>query len=451
MSRGTVACAIAIACISFSEIARAGTDDNGTYWATAPEQEAPAPARHERIEYTPTHAPPFEPPAARFGARGQLVMTGNTTLALSYTTYSDSDASAFSASFAPALDYFVVKNLAIGLRLNVGYGDSRGYGADSSLVDTKSSSVLVGPRVSYNVPLGRFVSWYPSVSFAAGYTQRKETLVSGSSLSIAGSAVGAPSTSEADAQVNIDASIYFHPRSHVLFGIGPSFSHDFARVQGGPDVGAQVTTIGGGITVGGYWGGDRNGSQDDESAPPRRSLRSFGDAHEIVFTNEVLTQGYWTTHAGIGSTSGNLQFLLAADYFVIPHLSIGGAVSASYALTKGIDAATQLPVTYQSDSYGAALRLGCQIPLFDTVSLYPRVSFGGGEQDSDEFSGLEENAHSNGYFNVSAYAPLVVEIAPHFFAGFGPSFSHDLSRSDQYGYNNRATIVGAGAELGVWL
>lgn len=448
MSRGNIAFAIVIASISFSEFARA--DDEGSYWTAPTAVDLQPPPKPPRVEYIPTHAPPFEPPAARFGARGQVALLGGTSVGLSYTSYGGSNARYFSASFVPALDYFIVENFSIGLQLSAGYSDNGGYGADSSFINVRSSHLLVGPRVSYNIAIGRSVSFYPSASFDFGYTRSDETLESGGSLSIP-NAVASPSTTEADAQINVAARLYFHPRSHVLIGFGPSFSHDFARVQGGPDVGAQTTSFGFGVAVGGYWGGDRSTAHDDAHAPARRSLRAFGDAHEIVVTNELLTNGSWTTHAGTGSNGGNLQSLLAADYFLAQHFSIGAIVSGAYAVTNGVDPNNQAAVKTQTDSLGLGLRFGVQIPLVDTVSVYPRLTFSGGERDFDSTSIASENKNSILFANIAAYVPLVVEVAPHFIVGFGPSISHDLSAVDESGRPNPATTVGAAAEVGVWL
>lgn len=440
MSRGLIACAIGVACISFSLKTRA--DDVPYYLRPSPPGSS---ALHDDGRpISPPRAPPFEPVSARFGAKGQFVMTGNTDVGLSYSTYDGSSARFFNATFSPAIDYFVVKNLAIGLRVSASYGDNRGYAADGTVVDTKSSSVLVGPRVSYNVALGRYVSWYPSVSFVAGYAQSSRAPVTGPIIT--GGALDLSSTSEADAQVNIDASLYFHPRSHVLFGIGPNFTHDFARIQGGPDLGAQTTSLGAGVTVGGYWGGERSGTRHDEpTAPPRRTLRKLGDAHEVVFTNAFVTQGGITTHGSTGLTSGDYEFTLAADYFVAPHVSIGGFVSGSYELSSGVDAQTNSYVKNESDSVGLGFQVGAEIPLVDAISLYPRAALSLNSQHFDDISGSAENDSGVGGFHVALFVPIEVEIAPHFFAGFGPDIGHDLTGQPS------ATSIGAGAELGVWL
>jgi len=205
------------------------------------------------------------------------------------------------------------------------------------------------------------------------------------------------------------------------------------------------------VTVGGYWGGDRIASREADIGPPQRTLRKFGDAHEVVVTNEVLTEGYWTTHAGTGSTSGYLEGLVAADYFVLRHFSVGGFVSGSYSTSTGVDAQTKLTVKAQTDAVGIGFRLGYQIPIFDSVSLYPRATISTGVSDFDERSGASENSYNMAFATVGAFVPIIVEIAPHFFAGFGPGVSHDLTNSYSYGYQNRETTFSAGAELGVWL
>ncbi|MEO8877541.1 MAG: hypothetical protein ABI461_18240, partial [Polyangiaceae bacterium] len=114
-------------------------------------------------------------------------------------------------------------------------------------------------------------------------------------------------------------------------------------------------------------------------------------------------------------------------------------------------ATTNLSVRDQSDAFAIGFRLGFQIPLFEPVSLYPRGTMSLMARDFDETSGGRENANGVAGLSVGLYAPIDVEIAPHFFAGFGPSINHDLSNDDNYKRENLETTIGIGAELGVWL
>ena len=56
---------------------------------------------------------------------------------------------------------------------------------------------------------------------------------------------------------------------------------------------------------------------------------------------------------------------------------------------------------------------------------------------------------------ATGYVPLVVQVAPHFIAGFGPSISRDLTSTLTFAQgqqvSNNATTLGAGFFLGGWL
>ena len=112
----------------------------------------------------PEPPPPAEPVAPRFGAPGELVITGDSSLGVSSTRYASSDASAFSAAFSPGLDVFVVRGLSLGIDVNLGYSSSKGYGAAGQLVSRTSTTLAGGSRLGFNVPLGDVASWYPRVT-----------------------------------------------------------------------------------------------------------------------------------------------------------------------------------------------------------------------------------------------------------------------------------------------
>ncbi|MGA7121967.1 MAG: hypothetical protein WBY94_17800, partial [Polyangiaceae bacterium] len=96
-----------------------------------------------------------DPPSARFGSPGQFVVTGGSDVAVSSTSYSASQATNLAATFAPALQYFIVRDVSVGLDVGLSYSDNKGYGADGSSVETKTTSLNVGPRIGVNIPLGR--------------------------------------------------------------------------------------------------------------------------------------------------------------------------------------------------------------------------------------------------------------------------------------------------------
>jgi hypothetical protein len=138
----------------------------------------------------PTAAIPDVPPVvirrANFGDAGVSVITADSSLGITSTEYSQSEARRFSASFSPGFDYFVIRRLSVGLDLTIAYGLGRGYGADGSLVETMITAIGGGPRFGLDVPLGEVVSFYSRATLGVESVHRESRLVSGRSLSTAG-------------------------------------------------------------------------------------------------------------------------------------------------------------------------------------------------------------------------------------------------------------------------
>ncbi|MGH7272579.1 MAG: hypothetical protein ACREJ3_19290 [Polyangiaceae bacterium] len=93
----------------------------------------------------------MKPPAPRFGAQGEVVITGSAYASVFSQQWDSSDASSWGIAFGPQVDWFILRNLSLGFDFEAQYSDSKGYGADGSLVDTRYSLVSGGPKVGYNV------------------------------------------------------------------------------------------------------------------------------------------------------------------------------------------------------------------------------------------------------------------------------------------------------------
>src|SRR5208282_2385922 len=125
------------------------------------------------------------------------------------------------------LDYFFVRNLSIGFDVAAGYSDDKGYGADGSLDETKTTSISGGVRLGVNVPLGDLFSFYPRVTLGLEQTRQAESVVSGGTDSVATS-VGSPATTKTGPWVNAFAPLLFHATPHFFLGVGPRVEHFFA-------------------------------------------------------------------------------------------------------------------------------------------------------------------------------------------------------------------------------
>ena len=400
---------------------------------------------------------PAAAPGPTFGRRGQVAVYGGANIGASSSSFDGSSATRTSYVFAPGLDYFVAENIAVGLSIDAGYADTKGYGADSSLVDTRTTTLSAGPRLGLNVPMGELLSWFPEVTLGFEWTRQSEQLVSGTSISVAGSGLGYPSTTQFGPFVDVYLPILLQPTDHFFIGFGPEFFHDFGTVSGGPNIGGQRTELSANLTVGGYWGGERSpGVVQGAPAAPAHGQR-FGDAGQLVLSNDLELSVASLTYAGTDSTSRSISIGGSIDYFVIDHVSLGVGANVASSYIKGIDPTTSVAVTSSHNDVTFAPRLGVDLPLGSAFSIYPQFELAVGHAVYDETSASSEDKYAENTVSVGLFVPLLVHPAPHVFLGFGPTASHDLSNSLSFpdplapSVQNRETTFGLGTILGGWL
>lgn len=429
--------------------ATAAYGQDGTPFYTTPARGPSSTA----VEPEPPPAPPPPPdlpeaPSAPFGARGSVVVSTDSGVSFGATFYSNSGASAVSGSFAPALDVFFVRNVSVGLGVGLWYGVYRGYGADSSLIQTTSAGVSIAPRLGVNLPIGRVASFYPRASFGLEWTQRDQEVVSGPSLSLA-NPIASPHVTQTGFWLQLFAPILFHPKPHYFVGAGPTVFHEFARATGGPDVGGERTTLGGHVVIGGHWGGATEPHEDDP--PHTRPARRFGDDHQVLLGSS--TSASWTTYGGTGASTAGFTLSPSVGYFVGYRFAVTAGLGLGYSSLRGSNASTGAPVTTVTLSAGGALGLGYDVPLATRLSLFPRVSLALGDEAYDSRSGVSRNQYSDIYFAGEASLPLLVHVAPHLSLGVGPYVSHDFARLFPSSTVNHflGTSVGASAYVAAWL
>jgi hypothetical protein len=443
-----VALSGAVACFAAPRIAAAQGGD--FYLYQDPPSSQPPPPPEPPPEPTAT-----EPLPPRFGAPGEIAISGTSGLGASYTTYDGSQASSLSVSFGPAVDVFVARNVSLGLSAGVSYSDARGYGADGSLVDTGSTTVSGAARVGVNVPISTWLSFWPRLMLGGEWVHQSVQTVNGGSASVVSSALGYPTTTRAGPWGEVVLPLTLHLAPHVFASFGPSVFHEFSDAQGGPDVGGQRTSLGAFLDVGGWFGGPRHDATSDAGGeePPVIPVHRFGSARDLVISNAFAVQGFWISYAGSGSTNTSIALTPGIDYFVANQFSVGISLNASYSGGTGVDSTTGNQVTFSHHSYGVAPRIGVDIPMGSFVSLWPMASLGFGAGDYSEHEGTSGGSYSTSFMWVSLYAPLLVHPASHFFVGLGPSVSHDLQNTISYPNStataqNRSTTVGAGLIVG---
>ena len=192
----------------------------------------------------PTTNPTFEsaiPVASTgngFGEKGQVVMSSDFNVDIVYNSIRPPEGDAVSLTdvrVAPALDWFVAKNIAIGGLVVFGY--QKGAGLKGS-----ETTVQLGPNIGFNVEMAGRVSFFPKLG--AGYR-----LISQSSKSPLG---GTSSVTGHVVTVFASAPILFHPAPHFFVGFGPIISLDLLSKVEGND-GTKNLVGGLAMHIGGWW------------------------------------------------------------------------------------------------------------------------------------------------------------------------------------------------------
>ncbi len=427
---------------------------------------APSPSPAPILLWQPALPPPRPPPAPAaplpapldsLGSRGQLVIGGGSTVSVSSTDYSLGSTSNLTFTFTPGLDYFVIRNLSLGVAFGVTDSSARNYGVTGNLVQTNETDVLVGPRLGYNFSFGHWASVWPRVTLGLESIHAEQSIVTPAPGS-SGPAIAPQTTTLLGADLVVYVPLVLRLSPHLFIGAGPSVTHLFGSPQGGPDFGTQRTYVGAGIEVGGYLGGDpevpAGSASPSPPLQPRPPPHRFGEARELVLSNEETLGGGYTHYANTGGSISALQLALGIDYFVVPYLSIGVRLQASYTHQAVPDLAGTT-ITSTLTNFGAGPRVGVNVPLGSLFSIYPRVAiaFGPGAVDASTPAATIESSNLDVAFSASV--PLLLHPAEHFFLGLGPYVNHDLWRQVTLSTGSNsvsdATTLGAALIVGGWL
>jgi hypothetical protein len=411
-----------------------------------PPEPTPPPAQPE-----PAPPPPEPPSRVRFGSAGVFMATTDSAITIGKTTYGNSDAEVFVAAFSPGLDYFIVDRVSIGIDLALTYADARGYAADSSLVRTETTALSGGPRIGVDLPIGRYVSFYPRLTLGLESIRRDDSVVQARSSAPPSNAVGIPESSRDGPWISVFAPLLVHPAPHFFVGAGPTFFHAFARVRGGPDIGGERTSVGGHLVFGVWWGGREDGANAEDAAAEAKRAPKLGEVGQVVFSGDFSIFGDRTTYAGTGSSTESLNLAPAIDFFVARHVSIGLGAFYGFGNQRGLRA-DNTPTTQKVSAAGISPRVGVDIPLTSWLSFYPRGSLGYASRSYETRAGTDGYEYTEGVATLSLFAPLLVHPATHAFIGFGPFGAYDVVRKIQgTEIENPATSFGGRLVIGGWL
>ena len=253
---------------------------------------------------------------------------------------------------------------------------------------------------------------------------------------------------------SVDVVVLFSPVPHFFAGVVPSLTVD-AGNAGGPEQGGANVAGGAGFLVGGWFGGaEPDGPIAPEEVDPEAPRpKQFGDEGVWVLNAELAAYGYDTLYTGAVGQPSYVRYGVAAgaDYFVVPRFSLGGSLSGAHASVRSTNLGGT-PYSNDIGRTGGTVRAGVDLPLGRWLSFYPRLSLGYGVENFQYAYAAAVNAGSDDYFFVDLSAPLLVHPARHFFVGFGPEASTDLTRTyTPRDTNNKSTFVGAGLTVGGWL
>jgi hypothetical protein len=173
----------------------------------------------------------------------------------------------------------------------------------------------------------------------------------------------------------------------------------------------------------------------------RDDAAGFGRTGQWAFSSDASIQVQRTTQSVSTGALTTLSLAPAADYFVLPNLSLGGSIGVYYA--------------HAGESSGSRFtigpRVGYNFEVSRLLSVWPKLSInyahtgGNAPQIATINPGTMTGNNDNNAIAISIFAPIMVHPAPHFFAGLGPFLESDLSG------DNRATSWGIKLTMGGWV
>jgi hypothetical protein len=194
--------------------------------ATAPVGAGPTVNRQSLTENTQANSP-----VDQFAGPGQLAISSDAALSIANTSLSGGKGSTTTFQFAPAVDYFVIRNLSLGGSVLFSY---------SSAGSGHSTLFGIGPRAGYNFPLSDLVSVWPKAGMSISSTTQTIEVVNP-----VNNTTSSNSTSNTAIALNLFVPLMFHPAPHFFAGFGPFLDADLSGD-------AKATTFGGKLTLGGW-------------------------------------------------------------------------------------------------------------------------------------------------------------------------------------------------------
>jgi len=148
-------------------------------------------------------------------------------------------------------------------------------------------------------------------------------------------------------------------------------------------------------------------------APAGDAAGAFGLTGQFALSLGATADEHFFFHKSAGEWQ--LQIAPALDYFLIPHVSLGGLFA--YGHDSGAGGAGTSGVS--SDTIRIGARAGYALAINDKFGIWPLLGL--------RLDYLSANHSSSTNTFLPIYVPLLFHPAPHFFAGLGPKIDLHLS------------------------
>ena len=373
----------------------------------------------------------------RFGAAGQIVVMADFGLQLGYTSYLDGAASRFGMSISPGLDVFVIDGLSVGASFYVSHVIDRAEYTVQGPVERTATTVGIGPRIGYAVPLGRYLSLYPRITLGFRYANGDGDRV----LS------GAQYGNGASPYISAIAPLLVHPSESFFVGIGPSFFHEIS--MGGAADRKTQTTASFETVVGGHWGGKPDPTAREAAPLPDPTKRyRFGERKDVLLGGDFYMGATYDSTIAAGRSNGSVVISPSLDYFIVDHVSVGAGGGLDYSWSSFPSPFASRRTSGSTTGVHGLARVGVQASLTTRLSFYPRASFRVVHATSEPSTATGEVTT----MRLGLDLPLVFHVAPHFYVGCGPFIGRDVSQVVS-GTSSEAltTTGGLSTTVGGWL
>lgn len=390
--------------------------------------------------------PVVSSPSPQFGSKGVVVVTGAFLGGFTVGRFVEVGGETLAAGLAPSVDWFMVRQISIGVTTQVFY--ERLHDFDGRDSDERVTVISAAPRLGVDIPFSREVSIYPQVAFGLESVTRRERFQTNPNFPIQG--MTTQEASRVGPWTALSLPLLFHLRPHAFVGFGPYIRHSFADTRGDSSWKVEPSTRAGAqLVIGGWTGGQaRAGDLEQPVSWRYDSHRRFGERRQIVIgadTNASVSASFDPRGGGVRLTRAEVAPTF--DRFVRDDISVGIAIGAVY---ENVD----YDAIVESEAFGiaAAPRIGYAIRLSDELTLYPRLHAGyayaevvtrslAGAPPRTVRSKAEVHRLISGL-----YVPLLYHFASRAFIGLGPFVEQDLAAKAA----PRSTMVGVRLTLGVW-